>query len=198
MYTGYTQDAKRFDEWVAVNYCSIQKYCNKYRIPEDLINDTYLNIKSRILLSGFTNNYFKTYYIRALKNLEINNAKKNKNKHFIDSDNPDFKNLIEEKLCFEDEMNTDTLQYREDVLYLSKKIFEYIMYYKKYDDQHLFVFRAYFLNSGRMTYEKLKKATGINKNNCTRIIQTIKKDIKNNFTQWLKEYERDLERHKRF
>jgi hypothetical protein len=184
MVTGHTEDIKRFDLWVTENYTELLKYCKNYRIEEDLLNDTYLNVRERIMRSGFTETYFKTYIVRSLRNLQINEAKKLKNKFYINVDNKDYETNIENTLIENDEIEKDTMQYREDVMSLSKMLFKYIET-KAYDNEMQFVFRCYYLMRGRMTYAKLTKMTGINKNKCTKIIQTMKQDIRENFLQWL-------------
>lgn len=177
-------DLKRFDDWYSDNYNNLQKYCNKYKIDEDLINDVYVNCHNRIERSGFTESYFTTYVKRSLQNLYINEKKKYNNKHFIDFDCEDYTNTIEDVLLDKDETEKDTQQYREEVLYFSKMVFLYIE--RNYNEQYQFIFRCYYLMPDRFTYAKLNKMTGYNKNLCTKVIRTMKNDIKNNFINWLK------------
>jgi hypothetical protein len=178
-------DVKRFDEWIANNYNELLCYCKKYRIEEDILNDCYINIKDRISRSGFTESYFKTYVIKSLRNLKINEAKKNNNKHWINYDDEHYTQTIETRLKDNEETDIDTQQYREEVLYFSKMMFKYIE--KKYSSEWQFVFRSYYLMPNRFTYSKLTTMTGFNKNLCTKIIQTMKKDIRTGFLDWLKE-----------
>ena len=182
--TGNTVDSKRFDNWIAINYNDLQNYCKRYRIEEDLLNDVYINIKDRILRSGFTESYFQTYVKRALRNLMINEGKKQNGKYYIDVHDNNFTNIIEGRLKEKDEIEKDTQHYREEIMYLSKMIFKYINE-KKYDDEWQFVFRSYYLMPQKFTYAKLTQMTRINKNTCTKIIQTMKKDIRTNFLTWL-------------
>lgn len=179
--TGKT-DIETFNHWYEDNYCKLSKYCKKYRIPEDTLHDTYLNIHNRIVKSGYTTTQYMTYIKRSIKNLEINTAKKNNNKFFIDIDCEDYTNFVEEKLIEVDDIEKDTQLYREEIMEVSKKIFKYIDK-KNYNDEWKFVFRCYYLMDGRMTYEKLTEMTGLNKNKCTAIIQAMKNDIKQTF-QW--------------
>jgi len=183
------EDVQRFNNWFSVNYCVLQKYCKKYRIDEDTLQDVYVNIYDRILRSGYTESYFMTYVKRSIRNLRINEAKKLNNKHFIDYHDEDYTNSIEATLQDKNDEERDTLQYREDIMYFSKMMFKYIND-RHYSDEWQFVFRCYYLMEGRMTYAKLTLMTGINKNSCTKIIQTIKGDIRQNFLQWLKDDER--------
>jgi hypothetical protein len=186
MVTGHTNAIKVYDTWFGENYKTLQRHCKRYRIPEDMLNDVFLNVRDRIQRSGFTQQYYTTYVKRALHNLMINEGKKENGKYYIDFDNEDYEVTIENKLQDEDDTEKDTRMYREEVMFLSKKIFEYITNEKKYTDEWLFVFRCYFLMNGRMTYKKLNVMTGINKNQCTTIIRTIKGDIRTNFLTWLK------------
>jgi len=201
--TGFTVDVQRFDKWVSINYKDLQRYCKKYRIEDDILNDSYLNVRDRIIKSGFTETYFKTYILRAIRNLSINEKKKLNGKHFIVLENTNyefyrdmdrmhtavFKNdisfQIENKLQVQDEIEKDTMQFREDVMYFSKMLFKYIEE-RGYNEQDKFIFRCYYLMEGRMTYKKLHAMTGINKNACTKVVQTFKYDIRTNFLNWLK------------
>lgn len=187
MITGNTDAIKVYDIWFGNNYKQLQKHCKRYRIPDDYLNDVYLNVRDRIVRSGFTEQYYQTYVKRSLHNLMINEAKKCNGRFEIDFDDEDYTVTIENTLQDNDETEKDTQQYREDIMFLSKKIFEYIMNEKRYNDEWQFVFRSYYLCTGRMTYAKLTAMTGINKNQCTKIIQNIKKDIRTNFLNWLKE-----------
>jgi len=182
-------DIKRFNKWFGSNYWLLQKYCKRYRIEEDILNTVYINIHDRIERSGYTESYFMTYVKRSIHNLRINEGKKNNGKYWIDYDNADYSTTVEAKLQEIKETDIDTQQYREDIIYFSKKMFKFINE-RKYSSEWQFVFRCYYLMQGRMTYAKLTAMTGYNKNLCTKVIQTIKKDIRENFLQWLKNDER--------
>ena len=182
-------DVQRFNTWFGNNYCILQRYCKRYRIEEDTLNDVYINVHDRITRSGYTESYWMTYVKRSIRNLRINEGKRNNGKHFIDYHNEDYSNTVEATLQEIDETERDTLQYREDVMYFSKMMFKFIET-RMYSSEWQFVFRCYYLMEGRMTYAKLTTMTGYNKNLCTKVIQTIKKDIRDNFLQWLKDDER--------
>jgi len=177
-------EVELFNRWYENNYSLLLKYCKRYRIEQDTLQDVYLNIHQRILNSGYTTTQYLTYVKHSITNLNINNVKKMNGKHFIDVDDDDYCNTIENTLIDIDETNKDTVQYREDVLELSRKLFIYIT--TRYSDEELFVFRTYFLMPNRFTYKKLTSMTGINKNKCTKIIQSMKKDIRENFQVWIK------------
>lgn len=183
--TGFTYDAQQFDKWISCNYDNLLRYCRRYRIEYDELNETYLNVKNRILISGYTGNQYMTFVKRSLRNLNINESKKLKNKYFVDIDNEDYTNTVENTLQEVDETEKDTQLYREEVLYLSKMIFKYIEE-KKYNSEWCFVFRCYYLMPQRFTYKKLKDMTGIHMSQCTTIIKTMKKDIRTEFLIWLK------------
>lgn len=184
--TTHCKEINVFDNWIDDNYHELQKYCKLYKIEEDLLLDTYLNIRDRISRSGFTQTYFKTYILTALRNLQINESKKLKNKYFIDYHDENFTNCIENKLQDINDEENDTAIYRDDIIYLSKMLFKFIMDYKKYNEEWQFIFRSYYLMPNRFTYAKLHKMTGVDKSKCTRIIRTIKNDIRNEFLTWLK------------
>lgn len=179
-------DVKRFDTWFGCNYNILQKYCKRYRIEEDYINDVYLNVRDRIERSGYTTNQWTTYVKRSIHNLRINEAKKRNGKHIIEIGNEDYTNTIENQLQLEDEIEKDTQAYREDVMFFSRMMFKYIEA-RGYNEEWNFIFRCYYLMPNRFTYAKLHTMTGYNKNHCTKVIQTMKQDIRNNFLDWLKD-----------
>lgn len=186
----HEQEIRQFDTWISSHYECLQSYCNKYHIPEDILNNAYIKMKDRIVRSGYTSTQYMTYVKTTIGNLQKNEQKKWNNKFFVDVEDEDFENTIEDKLLNDDEDEKATQQYREDVMYFSMMLFKYIMYEKKYDDEWQFVFRSYYLMPQRFTYKKLTAATGYNKNHCTKIIQTMKSDIKENFINWLKDEQR--------
>jgi len=186
MVTTHKNALTLYDRWFEENYEILQEYCHRFRISEDILNDVYINVKDRITRSGFTESYYTTYVKRSIRNLQINEAKKLNGKYYIEFDNEDYSVTVENQLQFQQETDDDTKQYREEVMFLSKKIFEYLMYEKRVSEESLWVFRCYYLMSGRMTYKKLNVMTGINKNTCTKIIKEIKTDIRTNFLTWLK------------
>ena len=184
MITGCTEDLNRFNMWFGQNYPILQKYCKKYRIEEDYIHESYCNIAQRILRSGYTENFFMTYVKRTIHNMRVNDKKKENGKHFIEIGNEDYTNTIENQLQLEDEIEKDTAQYREDVLFFSRMMFKFINE-KQYNEEWQFIFRCYYLMPNRFTYAKLHTMTGYNKNHCTKVIQTMKQDIRQNFLTWL-------------
>ena len=179
-------DIKRFDTWFGDNYNILVKYCKRYRIEQDTLNETYLNIRDRIERSGYTTSYWLTYVKRSIHNLRINEAKKRNGKHFIEIGNEDYINTIENQLQLEDEIDKDNKQYIEDVMFFSRMMFKYIEA-RGYNEEWNFIFRCYYLMPNRFTYAKLHTMTGYNKNHCTKVIQTMKQDIRNNFLDWLKD-----------
>jgi len=185
MVSGYTSDVRLYNQWFTENYTGLRKYCKKYHIEEDLLNDVYCNIHNRIIRSGFTESFYMTYVKRSLRNLQINEGKKLNGKFYVDIENEDYTNTVENTLQERKEEEEDTLEFRKDMMKLSKNLFYYITNVQKYTDEELFVFRCYYLMQGRMTYKKLNVMTGLDKSKCTRIIKTFKKDIKNNFINWL-------------
>ena len=169
-------DVQRFNNWFSNNYSTLQKYCKKYRIAEDYINTVYISTHDRIVKSGYTESYFLTYVKRSIRNLRINEAKNLNGRHYIDYDNEDYTNIVETTLQEIDDCDKDTQQYREDVILFSKMLFKFIDEKFK-SDEWKFIFRSYYIMPGRMTYTKLTAMTGYNKNHCTKVIQTMKKEI---------------------
>lgn len=181
--SGHTKQVHEFDKWISVNYNQLQCYCDKYHIPNDTLNDVYLNVRGLIQRSGLTQTFYQTYMKRSISNYEINQKKKGNGKHFVDYTNEDFTKFIEDRLAENDDSDRQTQIYREEIMELSKQLFIYLQ--PRYSEEWQFVFRCYYLSVGRFTYKKLTEMTGINKNKCTTIIQTMKKDIRSNFINWV-------------
>jgi DNA-directed RNA polymerase specialized sigma24 family protein len=183
--TGYTDQIRIYNKWFTGHHKELQQYCRKYRIPEDYIGDAYIKVHDRITRSGFTETYFKTYLLKTICNLRLNDQKKNNKKYFVDV--AEVSREVEREYERLDYTDKDDKRYQEDVLYFSRMIFVYIMNIKQYPAEWQTVFRSYYLMPGRVTYKKLHTMTGYNKNHCTKIITTIKKDIRTNFLTWLKD-----------
>jgi hypothetical protein len=188
--TGHTTEILYFNQWINENYNGLKKYCRRYNIDEDYLNDAFLKVHERILKSGYTTCQFMTYIKTTINNLKINEHKKQNGKFYVEIKDDDYINTIEEKLI---EIENDELQvqiYRDELLQFSKMLFKFIMNEKKYDEEWQFVFRCYYIMPGRITYNKLTEMTGFNKNKCTLIIQTMKKDIRKEFITWMRNEQR--------
>lgn len=184
-----------FNCWYNQNYKKIMTWAINNRIDADTVHDSYIKVNERITKLGYTGSTYMTYIKRSIQNLNINNKLKKKYNH-IDIDNTDFKNTIEKKLMDTDDFHKDDQLYQEQLMYFSKNLFKYIDS-QSYDDEWKFVFKSYFLASGRFTYHKLTEVTGINKNKCTEIITTMKSDIRDNLINYIKKTEDDQRRNHR-
>lgn len=182
----YQCDVDRFNNFYSGYYKKLLAWSKRHKIPEDTLHDSYILIHDRIARVGFTGNSFITYVKLSAKNLHINNSKKSSKVHFIDVFDEDWVNTIEDVLTELDNDNTNRLIYQDELLFFSKMLFKFIDY-KGYDEEWKFVFKTYFLMSGRMTYLKLTEMTDVNKNKCTKIITQMKADIKSELLNWIKE-----------
>jgi hypothetical protein len=184
----YEDDLLRFNTWYQSTYPKLLNYSQRNRIPQDVVNDSYLKVIEKIDKTGFVGDTFMTYCKMSITNMHINNLKKNKY-HHVDVSDINFLKTIEHKLLEDHEDMLDSVQYQEDLLYFSKNLFKYIET-RDYSDEWKFIFRSYFLSEGRFTYRKLTMVTGYNKNLCTKVITTMKRDIKDNLTNWIKDNDR--------
>lgn len=180
-----SEELNQFNSWYSSNYNKLWNFAKRNKISQDLMHSSYIKIVEKIEKSGYQTNQYMTYCKRSMVNMSINDSKKSK-QHFVDTDDSDFKTNIEMKLLEIHNDQLDSMEYQEQIMYLSKMLFSYIDSCN-YSDQEKFIFRSYFLVSGRVTYKKLHEITKINKNILTKTLTKMKRDIRENLECYIKE-----------
>jgi DNA-directed RNA polymerase specialized sigma24 family protein len=175
---------QKFNEFFTSNYNKLLTYCYDYRISADYLHQAYLNTYDKIQKTGWTGNSYTTYIIRSVVNLDINDKKslKNRNVVNIDTENPlAIENKLEE-IKTEDEINELIRQRNE---YIVRELFQFLQYHVKCTEIEMMIFKIYYLSKTKMSYVKIKQLTGVNKNRVTIILRKIKKQINENFINYL-------------
>lgn len=180
----YKEEVNNFNAWYALNYNKIIKWANRNKISIDTVHDSYLKIVERITKVGYTGTAFTTYVKLSAKNFHINEVKKDNNIYFVDYEDRDWRITVEGVLQEFDEVNNDNTLYQNQLMFFSKNLFDYLES-QNYSCEEMFVFKTYYLSKNRFTYKMLTNITGINKNRCTKIITTMKADIKNNLMDYI-------------
>lgn len=186
------ENLKKYDQFIDENYNRLLTYCYNYNIQEDHLHNTYLRIRKRIEQQGFTGDSYYTYTIRGLVNQNLNEKKSLNYKKIV---------YIEDICSLNGDLNVDKLelilqnyyQYeisneekQQIITEIVRKLFHYITFEMKCTEIEIMVFKIYYLSKHKMTYEKITKLTGINKNKITAILRKIKKELNDNFINYLK------------
>jgi RNA polymerase sigma factor (sigma-70 family) len=191
--SGTTLMIETFDRFFAHNYQRLYTHALCYEKTEDraidLLHDTYLKIKTRIILSGFTTYRFITYCCTAITNTFYAQRKAKKNRL----------NYIEVEDCFQDienqNLNTaedwlENEEHHQQTEKLTKQIFEFLG--NRYNEKEIFIFTVYYLMSNeRMTYQKISNQTGVNITTCSLVIKKIKKDLRENLFKYINDQRRN-------
>ena len=187
----HSEDVKRYNDWYSGYYKNLINWSKRNHIETDIVHDSYLKVIDRISKNGFVGDAYITYTKFSIKNYKINLSKKENNLFFLTIDDQDWVTTIENVLLEKDFENDQSLIYQDELLFFSKALFKFLEH-KKYNEEWMFIFKSYYLTPNRFTYKKLTEATGVNKNKCTLIISTMKKDIKENLLNWVKENKDNL------
>ena len=152
--------------------------------PTDILNDVYIEVSNRVDASGITGTTLVSYIKQSLRNNLYYQVRPDLKKNKIKKINYcDVTQQIEEIFLYKEELEKQHKIYDEESMYISKKIFQYIE--GRYDQQSKYIFKCYFLMERRMTYKKLSKQTGYSIKDCCNTIKKIKKDLNENFNDWL-------------
>lgn len=176
-------EVKKFNKFFNDKYEHLLNYCDRYDYPQDLLHHAYEKTLNKIKKSGWegSNNYYTTYIINTIVNTYINEKKHSYNKKtdFI-IDNEDYYCDVVDSIDVSEEMYIQNQ-------YIVSKLFKYIQYKLQATEEEVMIFKLYYLSNEKMTYKKINKLTGINKNRITRILKKIKTELNNNFINYLRE-----------
>lgn len=157
-----------------------------YEYSNDMVNDAYLKVRQRIWLSGYTGTNFHGFVWQSISNEWKVLCNRKKIRHFIDIDDHDnhFNDIehAEQYLLTEEEWNQKQEEYYQKIEYIVRILFNYIE--TKYNEKEAYLFKTYFLLGE--TYKQLSVRTKYSQAYISNTIKPIKKDLKNNFTQFLK------------
>jgi RNA polymerase sigma factor (sigma-70 family) len=191
MYINYSGDVKQFECFFTTNYDKFSDYCTNYSISADVLHDVYLKIHKRVSMSGFTDTGRITYVINSLVNTNLNEKKslKNKNVVYIVDDNSDKieinLNKIENILQEIDDHEKIKVEEELQAQYIVSKLFKFLQYEIRCSEMELMIFKIYYLSKSKMSYDKISRMTGVNKNRITTIMRKIKEQLKLEFKNYL-------------
>jgi DNA-directed RNA polymerase specialized sigma24 family protein len=179
--SGNTQSLNAFDTFLAKNYSKVRSQAQQIywgdQQFEDTLQNSILKTRERITKSGFTNTSdynFSGYLFLANSNqLKLDKKKENRRK-FIDADNPDFKDEIEQTVFDNDHSSQP---YRDDLETVVRSLFKYLDRY--YSQQHATLYKAYYL-SNKNSYKKIAEHSGLAEATVKNILSLMKKDVREN------------------
>lgn len=164
--------ANRFAQWFSKNYEQLQReLVAKKTINEDQMNETYLRIYDKILYGGLEISDYKAYFHRAFFTNYVQNSMKQTEteRMFV----PDDKAV--ELIDDDEDEEEENLARRE----LYGEVVEFIK--ECYTSDIYDVFFTY-LRIGERSYEPVCIETGLSRDEVIRIINIIRKRIRNNKT----------------
>lgn len=168
------------DTWYNTNYFKLKNYCEKYKIEEDKINDTYLKLKKIEYITGLTESELFMYVRKSLWNLIRDEHKKTKRRgHNVSIEDVDY-NTIEAKL---NELEHNSEDYHNELQWLTKKMFEYIDQRGIFTDYEVFILKSYVWTD--VTYAELEEKIGISQDICKKTMRKFRQDLRFNFLRWL-------------
>ena len=186
-------DVNHFDNYFSTNYNGFVRLVKKLQQSirkeavqtlqfdsKDIVNETYLKVRSKIPDSGWTGN-ITGYTLITLKNSVI--TAKEQSKKFLPLELHRVLNEADWSMIENERDQIERQVYGDNLRETSKRIFKYIE--TKYNDKERFIFRAYYLNK-KQTYKKVQKQTGYSIGFISETIKRMKQDLRNNKDQWMK------------
>lgn len=190
----YSADTKQFDVFFETNYDKFRTYCKNYSISEDVFHDSFIKIRERVSVSGFKDTGMITYCINSFVNTNLNTKKLSSNKNtvnIVDNHGEEIGinyNVVENILQDIELENDNILSREQQAQHIVSYLFKFLQHEIKCDDFEMMVFKMYYLSRTKMSYEKISKILGMNKNRITLTIRKIKKQINDEFINYLKKH----------
>jgi RNA polymerase sigma factor (sigma-70 family) len=183
-----------FDKFFASKYDKLlleaRSITQHYDYSEDIVNDTYLKVRTRIWLSGYTGTNFHSFCWTSISNEWKVLCNRRKIRQFIDiHDEENHYRDIEHAEMVLQQINNDNdnqEQYYQTIEFIVRTLFNYIE--TKYDDRSSSLFKFYFLEG--ITYAELSKRTGYSQTYISQTIKPMKLAVKNNFIEYLQQKSR--------
>lgn len=186
----YKDKVKEFDQFFIDNYSKLLMNANSitshYDYSSDIVNDVYLKVRQRIELSGFTGTNYFGFCWMSIQNDWFVLCNRKKIRHFIDIDDHDnhFNDIerAEQYLLTEEEWNQKQEEYYQKIEFIVRILFNYIE--TNYNEKESYLFKTYFLLGE--TYKQLSVRTNYSQAYISNTIKPMKRDLRNNFTEFLK------------
>lgn len=153
----------------------------------DIVNDTYLKVRQRIWLSGYTGTNYHAFVWQSISNEWKVLCNRKKIRSFIDiNDEDDHYRDIEHAENVLQDINRDNdhqEEYYQKIEFIVRMLFNYIE--TKYDSKATYLFKFYFIEG--TTYAELAERTGYSQAYISQTIKPMKLELRNNFKQYLKD-----------
>lgn len=164
-----------FDGYISTNYYSLsskaKSICNGYDYYEDILNDVILKCRDKIIQSATTVNNYYYFLTKSIHNAFIDIKRKEKTRPQSELNN---------NLTTDEEFSKE--EYLSEVDKKNQYLFEYLERY--YNQKMITLFRTYYTD--QVTYKELMTSTGNSFKYVKETIGTIKKDLRTNFTDFVK------------
>lgn len=203
--TLYLKNVTEFDNFFNKNYHKLLREATSitkhYDYSADIVNDTYLKVRQRIWLSGFTGSHH-AYCWMSIQNEWKVLCNRNKIRHFVELDVEDNgeansngngnhygkmkhndRDHAEQVLLQQQEWNDQQEEYYQKIEFIVRILFNYIE--SNYNERDATLFKFYFIEG--TTYKDLSRITGYSQAYISNTIKPIKKSLKHNFQQFLKQ-----------
>ena len=188
------KQVKELDKTFNENYEEIMRsaktICKSYNndTVTDTVHNTYLKLRKKIEKDGFKGNNFMGYIWVSLRNeygMELRKKSRDKTVHINDIhyNDVDYSNIVDLILLEQEEIIRSSQQYDNELMDITKDMFEYIELI--FDEKDVYLFKNYFLTP-KSTYKKLSSRTSYSITECSLTIKEMKKRIREGFIDWYK------------
>ena len=173
------------DEVFNLSYTNLTSFCKEKNIEIDELHHVYIKLKTTTIPTGMTISEYNSYIKKSLYNNFLDKKKSLLYRKTANFDDTDVQRYELEKALYElNKDEQDLLVYREEIEWLTKKLFRFIDE-KGFTDYEIFLFKSYFLVP-KQTYAKLNKDLNIDMSKIQRTIRKFKFVIRMDFLNWLK------------
>jgi len=172
------------------NIDTLNQFCDKYNIPRDYVSDTYLKIKDVLIKSGLTEQQYFNFIRKTIWNRHIDEKRRPSFKYVKDihyhtkyCDNISSNAFFEAAKREQDDWDSQSQRYYEELEYLTRNLFKYIEKHKNYNEIEIFIFKAYCISG--YTYREMEDKFGLRQTRCKETMRKFRKDIRNNFINYI-------------
>ena len=173
----------RLDEFYDQHINRIKDYCNKYKINEDHISNTYFRLRKTLISSGLTEQDYFNIIRRSVWNSHLDEKQMlytRKTFNYVDDKHKT--NQIETALRERDEWDIEGKQFAWELEYLTRMLFKYIDT-QNYSEMEVFIFKSYAIS--QFSYKEINEKFGITIDTAKNIMRKFRKDLRANFLKYV-------------
>ena len=190
----HTIKVEELDETFQREYKTIMRsantICKSYSnsTVTDVVHNAYLKLRRKVERDGFQGDNMMGYIWVSIRNeygMELRKEKRNKTvfMHNIHYNDVDYSSVVERVLLEQDEIIKSSQQYDNDLMDITRELFEYVELI--FDPKETYLFKNYYLTP-KSTYKKLAARTGYSIMDCSIIMKSMKKRIREGFIPYYK------------